>query len=111
MTRGQALVVGMVVLALGALGYLTFRSSGLEGYSAGIATSLVLMLVVLGWTASYLLRVVKGDMTYMEQRRRYRTLYDAHTTEELQRKFEQLSPQDQEKLLAEFSQLEADADM
>ena len=111
MTRGQALLLAMAVFSLGALGYLGFRSSGLEGFSAGIAASLVLMLLVVGWTASYLLRVVKGDMTYMEQRRRYRTLYDAHTTEEMQRKFDQLSPEDQEKLLAEFGQLEADADI
>jgi hypothetical protein len=111
MTRGQALLLGVAVFALGALGYWGFQTSGLEGFSSGIAASLVLMLLVLGWTGSYLWRVVRGEMTYMEQRRRYRTLYDAHTTEELQRRFEELSPEDQKKLLAEFGQLEADADM
>lgn len=111
MTRGQALLLGVAVFTMGALGYWGFQRSGLEGFSPGIAASSILMVVVLGWTASYLFRVVKGEMTYMEQRRRYRVLYDAHTTEELQRKFEQLSPEEQQKLLAEFSQLEADADM
>ena len=111
MTRGQALLLGLVVFVLGAAGYWGFQASGLETFSAGIASAVVLMLIVLGWTSSYLLRVVGGKMTYMEQRRRYRAIYDAQTTEELQAKFDALSPEDQQKLLVEFGQIEADADM
>ena len=111
MTRGQALLLGVGFFALGAAGYGLFRTGGLEGFNAGIAASVMLMLVVLGWTATYLFRVVGGNMTYMEQRRRYRALYDARTTEELQRKFDALSPDEQQKLIEEFGQIEADADM
>jgi type VI protein secretion system component VasA len=68
------------------------------------------MVVVVGWTSSYLLRVVTGRMTYMQQRRDYRAAYDALTDEELQRRFDALSPVEQEKLLRELGQLPADAE-
>lgn len=111
MTRGQALLLGLAVLGLGAGGYWAFQASGFEGFSAGIAASAVLMLIVLGWTGSYLLRVVSGKMTYMDQRRQYRSLYEARTTEELQAKFDALSPEEQARLLQEVGELKADADM
>ena len=111
MTRGQALLLGLLVFALGGAGYWGFQAGGLETFSAGIASAVILMLIVVGWTGSYLLRVVGGNMTYMEQRRRYRAIYDAQTTDELQAKVDALSPEEQEKLLVEFGQIEADADM
>ena len=43
-------------------------------------------------------------MTYMEQRRRYRSAYDSATDEELQQRFEALSPEEQEQLLQELGQ-------
>jgi hypothetical protein len=110
-TRGQALLLGLAVLGLGAGGYWAFQASGLEGFSAGIAASALLMLIVLGWTGSYLLRVVSGKMTYMDQRRQYRSLYEARTTQELQAKFDALSPEEQARLLQEVGELQADADM
>jgi hypothetical protein len=45
-------------------------------------------------------------MTYMEQRRRYRSAYEAATDDELQQRFDALSPDEQEKLLRELGQLE-----
>jgi hypothetical protein len=66
----------------------------------------VLVAVVLVWTGSYLFRVVTGNMTYMEQRRRYRSAYEAATDEELQQRFDALSPEEQEKLLRELGQIE-----
>ena len=111
MTRTQAILLGLAVFAIGGGGYWVFRSSGLEGFSPGIAASALLMLVVLGWTASYLLRVVGGKMSYVEKRRRYRAAYDAVTDEELQRKFDAMGPAEQARLLAEVGQLQADAEM
>ncbi|MCT0226587.1 DUF3007 family protein [Synechococcus sp. CS-1328] len=111
MSRAQAILLGLLVFGLGGIGYGIFAASGYEGFSAGIASSVLLVLVVVGWTATYLLRVVTGKMTYMEQRRTYRQAYDAHTIEQLQAKFDSLSPEEQEKLLAEVGQLQADADM
>lgn len=105
-TRGKALLAGGAVFVLGGLGYWAFQAAGLEGFSAGIAAQAMLVAVVLVWTGSYLFRVVTGNMTYMEQRRRYRSAYDAATEEELQRRFDALSPAEQEQLLRELGQQE-----
>jgi hypothetical protein len=105
-TRAKALIVGMAIFAVGGLGYWVFAAAGLEGFSAGIAAQAVLVLIVLGWTGSYLFRVVTGNMTYMQQRRRYRDAYDCATDDELQRRFEALPPAEQEKLLRELGQLD-----
>lgn len=109
MTKGQAVLLGLVVLGLGALGYGAFAATGLEGFSPGIAASALLMVLVVGWTGSYLLRALTGNMTYMQQRRTYRAAYDSFTSEALQRKFEALSPEEQERLLRETGQLGPDA--
>ncbi len=108
MTKGQSLLLGLGVLALGGVGYGIFRVGGAEGFSAGIATSALLMVLVVGWTATYLFRALTGGMTYMQQRRTYREAYDAFTTEELERKFEALSPAEQERLLRETGQFDPD---
>jgi hypothetical protein len=105
-SRGTALLAGLAVFAIGGLGYWGFQAAGFEGFSAGIAAQAVLVLIVLGWTGSYLFRVVTGNMTYMQQRRRYRDAYDSATEEELQRRFEALPPAEQEKLLRELGQLD-----
>lgn len=109
-TRGQALLVGLLVLALGGGGYVLFQRQGLAGFSAGIAASSVLMLLVLGWTASYLFRVVSGRMTYMDQRRSYRAAYDAYTDEQLQARFAALSPEEQQRLLTDVGITDSGAD-
>ncbi len=106
MTKGQAVLVGLAVLGLGGAGYAAFAATGFEGFSAGIAASAALMVLVVGWTATYLLRALTGNMTYMQQRRSYRAAYDAFTNEELERKFAALTPQEQEQLLRETGQLE-----
>lgn len=111
MTRGQALLLGLGMFGLGGLGYWGFKAAGFEGFSAGIAAEAVLILIVLGWTGSYLLRVVTGKMTFMEQRRQYRAGYDSFTAEQLQKEFDALSPAEQERLLREIGQLKDDASL
>ena len=101
MTKGGALLLGLAVLGLGAAGYWGFSASGFEGFSAGIAASAALMVLVLVWTGSYLFRALTGGMTYMQQRRDYRQAYDAFTDDELMRRFEALSPEEQAALLAD----------
>ena len=110
-TRGGALIAGGGIFVIGGLGYWAFQAAGFEGFSAGIAAQAVLVAIVLVWTGSYLFRVVSGNMTYMEQRRRYRSAYDAATEEELQKRFEALSPAEQEQLLREIGQLKDTADL
>ena len=106
MTKGQSLLLGLAILGLGALGYGLFQATGFEGFSAGIAASALLMVLVLAWTASYLLRALSGNMTYMQQRRTYRSAYDAQTSELLQRQFDALSPEEQQQLLQQVAEQE-----
>jgi len=56
-------------------------------------------MIVVIWTSSYLFRVVTGQMTYMEQRRRYREVYDEQETQDLEARFEAMSPDEQQALL------------
>ena len=99
MTRGKVLLIGLGVLLLGGAGYVGFEAAGLEGFLAGIAAQAVLVLIVVVWTSSYLFRVVTGQMTYMEQRRRYREVYDEQETQDLEARFEALSADEQQALL------------
>ena len=110
-TRGKALIAGLAIFGLGGLGYWGFQAAGLEGFSAGIAAQAVLVAVVLIWTGSYLFRVVTGNMTYMEQRRRYRSAYEAATDEELQQRFDALPAEEQAKLLKELGQLQDSSEL
>jgi hypothetical protein len=105
-TRGGVLLAGAGVFAIGGLSYWAFQAAGFEGFSAGIAAQALLVAIVLVWTGSYLFRVITGNMTYMQQRRRYRSSYDAATDDELQKRFDALSPDEQEKLLRDLGQLQ-----
>lgn len=109
MTRAQALLLGLALLGLGAGGYAIFQASGFEGFSAGIAASVLLLLVVVGWTGTYLVRVLTGSMTFSEQRRRYRAAYDAATDAELQARFDALPEAEQARLLSELGLADAEA--
>ncbi|QNI47880.1 DUF3007 family protein [Synechococcus sp. A15-60] len=103
MTRAGVLKLGLGLLAAGGLGYWLFEALGLEGFSAGIAAEALLVVVIVVWTSSYLFRVVTGRMTYMQQRRRYRSEYDQLTAQQLQERFDALSPEEQEALMASIS--------
>lgn len=103
MTRLNVLLIGLLVLVLGGVGYSAFSAVGFEDASAGIAAEAVLIVIVVVWTGSYLFRVVTGKMTYMEQRRRYRKGYDQLTDDELQARFDALSPEEQQALLEQLS--------
>lgn len=102
MSRAQVLLVGLALLAAGAGGYALFQAGGLPEVSAGIAASLLLLLVILGWTTTYLVRVLSGRMTFSEQRRRYRAGYEAATDQALEARFAALPPEEQARLLAEL---------
>ena len=104
MTRGKVLLIGLAVLLLGGVGYVGFDAAGLEGFSAGIAAQAVLVLIVVIWTSSYLFRVVTGQMTYMQQRRRYREVYDEQEIQDLDALFEALSPDEQQALLRKIGE-------
>ena len=107
MTRAGVLKLGLGLLMAGGVGYWLFEALGLEGFSAGIAAEALLVVVVVVWTSSYLFRVVTGRMTYMQQRRRYRSEYDQLTAQQLQERFDAMTPEQQQALMASIAEEEA----
>jgi hypothetical protein len=106
LTRAGVLKLGLGLLLAGGLGYWMFEALGLEGFSAGIAAEALLVVVVVVWTSSYLFRVVTGRMTYMQQRRRYRSGYDELTAQQLQERFDAMTPEQQQALMASIAEEE-----
>ncbi len=102
MTRGKVLQLGLLTFLIGAIGFGAFRFAGFEALSAGIASEALLVLLVIGWTGSYLFRVVSGKMTFMEQRKRYRSAYEQLQTRELKARFESMTTEEQKQLLNEL---------
>ena len=99
MTRAKVFQIGLIAFLLGGLGYEVFQLFGLESVSAGIAAQSILVLLVFAWTASYLFRVFSGNMTFMEQRKRYRQAYEKLTDEKIMEKFEAMTDEEKNELL------------
>ncbi|WP_413314850.1 MULTISPECIES: DUF3007 family protein [unclassified Prochlorococcus] len=102
MTRAKVIQLGFLVLILGGLAYSVFSFAGLDSISAGIAAQSLLVVVVVGWTGSYLLRVVSGNMTFMQQRRRYQQAYENLSTAELETRFDALPDAEKVSLLKDI---------
>ena len=99
MTRAKVFQIGLMVFVLGGLGYELFQLLGFESISAGIATQSILILIIFAWTGSYLFRVFTGNMTFMEQRKRYREAYEKLTDEKIREKFEAMTEEEKIELL------------
>ncbi len=104
MTKLKVLQLGLLLAILGFLSYKIAPHFGLSEISTSSISNLILLIIVLVWISSYLLRVLNGNMTFMEQRKRYRQLYEKKFTEKLEKKFESLSNDDQKKLLEELEE-------
>ena len=102
LTRANVLQLGLALFSFGGLGYLLFRFVGFESISAGIASEAILVLITFAWIVSYLIRVLRGQMTFNEQRRRYRKAYDNLTTKELQASFDAMPEDEQIRLIKEL---------
>ena len=99
MTRAGVFQIGLIVFLLGGLVYEVFQFLGLESISAGIAAQSLLILIIFAWTASYLFRVFSGNMTFMEQRKRYRVAYEKLTDEKILAQFESMTEEEKIELL------------
>ena len=102
MTRAKVIQLGLGFFLLGGGGYVFFKMVGFDGASAGIASEAALVLVLVGWVESYVIRVVAGKMTFMEQRKRYLEAYEEMTSAELKARFEALSEEEQTLLMKEL---------
>ena len=99
MTRSKVFQIGLIIFVLGGFGYEIFQLFGFESISAGIATQAILILIIFAWTASYLFRVFTGNMTFMEQRKRYREAYEKLTDEQIMKKLDAMTEEEKIQLL------------
>ena len=101
LTKANVIQLGLLLFLLGGLAYSVFLFYGFDLTKAGIASELVLVLLLLIWVFSYFLRVITGKMTFMEQRKRYRSEYQQITDKELKARFDSMSNEDKIRLIKE----------
>ena len=87
MRRIDIFGIGLGVFLAGGGIFVAFRFLGLDGISAGIWSQAVMVGGVVGWLLTYLFRVVSGDMTLNQQ-------MDDYETAVLQKRLEELSPEE-----------------
>lgn len=97
MRRIDAIAIVLAVFLGGGLVFLVLQATGIDGISAGIWTQLLLVLGLIAWASTYLLRVLKKDMTYNQQLKDYQEAV-------LQKRLEEMSPEELAKLQAEIEQ-------
>ena len=97
MRRIDAIGISLGVFALGGAIYIGLNLAGLDNLSAGVWSQAVLVLVLVGWTATYLTRVVGKNMTYDQQLKDYEDAV-------LQKRLDEMSPEELAALQAEVEQ-------
>ncbi|BAZ03399.1 DUF3007 family protein [Calothrix sp. NIES-3974] len=95
MRRIDALLIVFGVFAAGGLIYIIFQGVGFDSQQAGIWSQFLLVLGLIGWLLTYVLRAVGNKMTYHEQRQRYEEEF-------LTKQLEQMSPEEIARLQAEI---------
>ena len=71
MRRIDALGLSLGIFVVAGLVYLALQLFGLDGINAGIWTQTALVVVLIGWSASYVFRVGTNNMTYNQQLKDY----------------------------------------
>ena len=95
MRRIDALGIGFGIFVGGGIIYLVFQTAGFDDISAGIWTQTLLVAGLIGWSITYLLRVVTKNMTYNQQLKDYEDAV-------LQKRLEEMSPEELAKLQEEI---------
>jgi len=95
MRRIDVIGIGFGVFLAGGLAYALLQGAGLDSASAGIWTQVILVGGLLGWLATYALRAITQTMTYNQQ-------LDAYRDAVLQKRLEELTPEELAKLQAEI---------
>ena len=72
---------------LGLFSYKLAPQLGIDNFTASTISNFVLIVIVISWVSSYVLRVLNGKMTFMEQRKRYRKEYEKIVNDKLEIKF------------------------
>ena len=99
MRRIDAIGITLGVFIAGGLAYVVLQTAGLDNLEAGIWSQLLLVGGLIGWLATYALRVSGQKMTYHQQRQAYEDAY-------IKKRLEKLTPEELAKLQAEIEQEE-----
>ena len=102
MTKGKVIQIGIFVSLIGLISYKLAPVIGIDNFTATTISSCILILIVITWVTSYVFRVVNGEMTFMEQRKRYRKEYEKVVNDKLETKFNALSKEEQQKLIEDL---------
>lgn len=97
MRRIDVIAIGIAVFAAGGVAYLFFETVGFDGISAGIWSQSLLIVGLLGWTLTYLFRVMGKNMTYNQQVKDYKDAV-------LEKRLETMSSEELGKLQQEMAQ-------
>ncbi len=95
MRRIDAIAITIGIFVAGGAAYLLLEIIGLDGQQAGIWSQVLLIAGLLGWLSTYLFRVVSKNMTYNQQLQDYKEAV-------LQKRYEELTPEELTKLQAEI---------
>lgn len=94
MRRIEAIGIVIGVFAAGGIAYLVLQLAGLDSLKAGIWSQAFLVCGLIGWLITYLFRVGTKNMTYNQQLKNYEDAV-------LQKRLEEMTPEEIEKLLTE----------
>jgi Protein of unknown function (DUF3007) len=96
MRRIDAIAIALGVFLAGGLVYFGLQIAGLDSIDAGIWTQMLLVIGLVGWSLTYLVRVGTKNMTYNKQLKDYEEAV-------LQKRLEEMSPEELAKLEAEIA--------
>ena len=102
MTKGKVLQIGLLISLLGLLSYKLAPQFGIDNFTTSTILNFILIAILITWVSSYVFRVISGKMTFMEQRKRYRKVYEKIVNDKLEIKFNSLSKEEQEKLMEDL---------
>jgi len=102
LTKGKVVQIGILFSLIGLISYAILPQVGVDNFTINTIANLILILIVIIWVSSYIYRVVNGKMTFMEQRKRYRKKYEKVINDKLETKFNELSKEEQEKLIEDL---------
>jgi hypothetical protein len=94
MRRIDVIYIGIGVFVAGGVIYLLLKQFGLDPTNAGIWSQVLLVGGLLAWVATYLTRALTQNMTYNQQLKDYEDAV-------LQKRLEEMTPEELEKLQAE----------
>lgn len=97
MRRIDVIGIGIGIFAAGGLIYLLLEFAGLDSLNAGIWSQAILVGGLIGWLLTYLLRALTQNMTYNQQIKDYKEAV-------LQKRLEELTPEELAKLQAEIEE-------